>query len=149
MYRVVEQLKRDRRNLFADDWAGLPGTRLADGFVEAPPERCKGRMDVATPIDVRSGSAAMVRGAAWDVSEDETPSFVAITDAEGIIKGLGSFLRILDEDVSTDRGWPWRGFIADFEPSQRYAAYAVLSEERVACPLRVPRPQRGRGRRRR
>jgi len=71
--------------------------------------------------------------------EREPPAFVVLVDRSGVIRGLADFASVppyLTADPRED-ALAWTGFVADYDPAQRYAAYAVLGDGLGACPLRA------------
>ena len=94
-------------------------------------------MEAIAPIPTRGEAAAYTSGWSRLESAKGPPSFVAITDSAGTVRGLGSFTRTRDARWSGGiQRHRWRGFIADFDASERYRAYAVVTEGALACRLR-------------
>jgi hypothetical protein len=133
--RVVDRLRRDRRGFFADPRASLPGTRLGDRFAVVSARRCSGGMDSPIALAGAVRAAAKVGGRARDLDADTVPPLVVITDASGTIRGLGAARRGSAAAKRRFGRFRWSGFVADYEPAERYRAYAVLSDGRSACRL--------------
>jgi hypothetical protein len=129
---VAARLARDRRNLFADPRAGLPGSRLDEQFRAAEPGRCRGALGPLRPIPARNRRAAELRGWAVDVARKEPPRYVVIADARGRIRGLGS----LGGPSRIEPGaWRFVAYLADPDPTASYSAFGILPDEGVACAL--------------
>ena len=136
VYRVASRLEAERRWPFDGARQGLRGTPLERRFAPAPP--CVGGLDRSRAI-AHVGAAA-VAGWLARAPERVAPAFVVLVDASGVIRGLADFAAVAPyqqpgrpEDVLA-----WTGFVADYDPAQRYAAYAVLGDGQSACPLRAP-----------
>lgn len=136
VYRVVSRLETERRWPLEGARFGLRGSALAERFAPSPP--CVGRIDRRRAIG-GIGAAAV---AGWLVRppEPEPPAFVVLVDRSGVIRGLADFDSVPPYQAARMRedALAFTGFVADFDPAQPYAAYAVLSDERRACPLRAP-----------
>jgi hypothetical protein len=144
VYRVVDQLRRNRRSFFADGWGDLPGSSVDERFREAPANRCSGTIKRFYPIKARGGAAAEVYGWGWNHADDRAPQIVVIADAARIVKGVGLFFpepygRHLVGGAKPD-GAPWVGYINQFDPAQRYIAYGVLDDGVTICQLAARQP---------
>lgn len=136
VYRVSARLRRDRRSVFADPRADLPGAALDTRFVHAPDTRCSGVIRVFREIPTRGEPGAQVFGGAWDVSENKAPASIVLTDSAGVIRGLGIFSPYAGpgpKEAAT--GSLWVGFVAGFDRSGPYTAYGVLDDGRTVCRL--------------
>jgi len=134
VYRVASRLEAERRWPFVGARLGLLGSPLAERF--APTPACVGGLDRRRAI----GEIGAVAG--WLVlpPEREPPAFVVLVDRSGVIRGLADldFAQPYPGPGVREDAIAWSGFIADFDPAQRHAAYAVLGDGRRACPLRAP-----------
>ncbi len=143
VYRVVTRLRQDRRSFFGDLPGDLLGARLSERFQADPAERCEGIIEKAIPIKARGALAAEIFGRAGGASEDEAPSFIALADPRGIIRGLGIFVEAELEDSGSPTcadhedgpGRRWIGFIGELQRSERYVAYGVVSGGGSVCRL--------------
>ena len=136
--RVVGHLAKDRRSFFADPWADLAGSRLVDRLAVVPSKRCLGSMRKAKLFGAPARGAATIRGWVEDAS-GKRPSLVVVTDRASIIRGLGrvqgpgGMLPVLSSG-RPDR-IKWSGYLASFDPSESYVAYAAHLDARSACRL--------------
>ena len=137
VYRVASRLEAERRWPFQGPREGLRGRPLEERFAPAPP--CAGAVDRMRAVGA-TGSAS-VAGWLARAPGREAPAFVVLVDGSGAIRGLADLDSVppyaaarMPRDVLA-----WAGFVADYDPGQRYAAWAVLGGERSACPLRAPR----------
>jgi hypothetical protein len=130
---VVERLKRDRRSFFADSRADLPGASLPDRFGVVSATRCQGSMARPVRLEGAVPRAARVRG--W-TGRAPRGQLVVISDAAGIIRGLGSEVRGVGPVRDAAGRSRWVGYVTPFDPSERYTAYVVLSDGHSACPLK-------------
>jgi hypothetical protein len=138
IYRVVERLRSDRHGFFANRWGDLTGDRLDEHFTRTSRKHCTGTVRSVASIQARGGPAAEVYGRAWDLIADSEPALIVTADAEQIIRGVGLVvrrptLRHLRNRPARARAAPWVAFVDGFDPSQRYAAFAVLADGRAAC----------------
>ncbi len=133
-HRVSDRLKRDRRSFFAHPRADLPGATFAHRFSVVSPDRCQGAMGRPTPLSDAAAPAARVGGWARD-GENRVPSLVVITDEAGIIRGLGTPAPLPAAAKGGSDRFPWSGYLAEFDASGHYSAYALLPDGRSACPL--------------
>jgi hypothetical protein len=131
--RVVERLRRERRSFFADPRADLPGADLVDHFTIVPPGRCRGEMAAPAPIMGSTPPAARVRGRVLDRPASRAPLEVVIADAAGVIRGLG--IGRVSDGAKGAHGTRWSGYLAAFDPTVQYAAYAVLADGHRVCRL--------------
>jgi hypothetical protein len=129
VYRVAERMRRDRRGFFAGGRGELPGTRLAERFAVAPERRCAGKIEHVQEIEARDGPAAMVGGTLGAAAGGEAPSYVVLSDAGGVIRGIGELL------PGGGAGRAWVGFVADFSAAAPYTAYGVLGDQGAVCAL--------------
>jgi hypothetical protein len=136
VYRVASRLEAEGRWPFQGPRAGLRGSPLEGRFAPAPP--CVGRLDRIRAI--AGMDAAAVAGWLVPPPGRAPPAFVVLVDGSGRIRGLADSASVTPGAVADVRpdALAWTGFVADYDPAQRYAAYAVLGEEQGACPLRVP-----------
>jgi hypothetical protein len=146
-HRALEGLKRDRRSFFAHPWAELPGAQLVERMVVVPSVRCRGDMRVTSPYGAPAARVARLKGVVEEASGKPAPSLVVVTDGAGIIRGLarvrdGSGRALPDFSGSAPGPFEWSGYLTDFNPSERYVAYAVLSDGRSACQLSASRKSR-------
>jgi hypothetical protein len=132
--RVTARLRRDRRSFFADPHATLPGATLGERFALVPSARCRGAMSAPILLADTLPPAAEVGGSARGETDEDSPPFVVITDASGTIRGLGRNLAVPGGPLASR--FRWSGYVAGFDPSQRYNAYAVVDDGASACPLR-------------
>jgi hypothetical protein len=140
VYEVVGRLRRDRRSFFSDGRAGLVGSRLVERFATTPAQ-CGGGIQLVRPLESRRAPAAIVFGRV-DGGGERAPAFIVVTDAAGIIRGLGTMTpRPFPEHAlggtARPQGTPWVGFIADFDITSRYAAHAILADDRTTCRVGV------------
>jgi hypothetical protein len=72
--------------------------------------------------------------------EHPPPAFLVLADRSGVIRGLADFASVppYQRAGPRDDALAWTGFVADYDPAERYTAYAVLGDGRSACPLRAP-----------
>jgi hypothetical protein len=131
VYRVAQRLRRERRGFFADGRGELPGTRLAERFGVEPAQRCGGKVERVEQVPARDGPAAMVSGTVSHRDGERFPSFLLITDAAGIIRGVGEIMPGKASAAGAEAVWV--GFVGDFDPAQRYTAHGVLAGGRAAC----------------
>ena len=136
VYRVAARLEAERRWPFDGARAGLRGTPLAERFAPAPP--CVGRTERRRELPLLG--AAALSGWLAPPPGRESPAFVVMVDGSGVIRGLADFESAPPFEAPSAGGGAraWTGFVADADPAQRYAAYAVLGDGRSACPLRAP-----------
>jgi hypothetical protein len=145
VYRVVGQLRRDRRGFFADGWGDVPGSSLDDLFREVPATHCSGSIRRVDAIEARDGPAAAVYGWGWNRIDDRAPQVVVIADTARTVKGIGFFVpypyrhRHLPGQTKPD-GAPWVAYINDFDPAKPYLAYGILDDRTTICPLAVREP---------
>jgi hypothetical protein len=132
--RVTDRLRRDRRSIFGDPLAALPGARLDEHFVSVADGRCRGAVYALSRLTTRAVPAASLSGFAWDQADDERPSFLVVTDRADRIRGLGTFIgRILPPPDGWDRRAHWMGFVADPKAGEHYGVYGVLADGRSVC----------------
>jgi hypothetical protein len=144
--RVIGHLRRERRSLFREPRAELPGAPLRERFALVPMARCRGEMQAPAPLAGAAPPAARIHGWARDVQAQRAASWVVVADEAGQIRGLGS---ALPETPAAERHFGrdrWSGYLAPFEASRRYTAFAVLADGRSACPLGRPEAPRGQSR---
>lgn len=132
--RVVERLRRERRSFLAEPRAQLPGTALLDHFAVVPGERCSGHMAAPVLLPEAEPPAARVGGRLLDQRAERAPVEIVIADAAGVIRGLGIGRRAAG-GAQDAADIPWSGYVAEFVPSERYTAYALLADGHGACPL--------------
>ena len=132
--RVAPRLKADRRGLFADPRAELPGAFLRDRFEESAAGDCVGEMRVR-----RRGARPWIAVRGWVKPRVETVDFIVIEDAKGIIRGLGELVeRVPPTGAKTPPeagSLAWAGYIAGTGRSASYTAYGVLADGRSVCRL--------------
>jgi hypothetical protein len=136
VHRVASRLEAERRWPFEGARYGLRGIPLRERF--APSAPCVGELDRAWSIDAIE--AAAVAGWLARAPDRPPPTVVVLVDRSGVIRGLADFASVppaLGAGMRED-ALAWTGFVADYDPAQRYAAYAVLGREDTACPLRAP-----------
>jgi hypothetical protein len=133
VYRVASRLEAERRWPFDGARQGLRGSALAERFAPAPP--CAGGIERRRAL----GDFGAVAGWLVPPPERERPAFVVLVDRGGAIRGLADFESVPPQQRAGARpdALAWTGFVADFDPAEPYAAYAVLGDERRACPLRT------------
>ncbi len=134
VYRVAERLEREGRHPFDDARRALRGATLRDRFAEAG--SCSGGLAATQPVPTRGPPAAKVRGWITRTTKSAPPRFVVLTDAAGVIHGLGSFAAAAPQPGGARSGSAaWAGFIADYRAAGRYTAHAVLADGRSVCRL--------------
>ena len=146
IYRVAEQLRARRLDMFADglqDWIGLGEANL---FGERhKPEKLKGRCVVTALIQCDNGApAARVTGQALK-SGGRIPKTLVIVDPTGVVRGVARssptspFINRVFYlgKRQTNR---FLGYIRDYDPKLKYAVrsadHGILSEETI--PVEVP-----------
>jgi hypothetical protein len=137
VYEVAERLRRDQHSFFSDGRAELVGSRFAEHFASVPATQCGGGIQLVRPLESRGAPAAIVFGRAGG-GGDRAPAFIVLTDAAGIIRGLGTmtprpFAEHALGGMARPQGTPWVGFIADFDITSRYTAHAILTDNRTTC----------------
>jgi hypothetical protein len=145
VYRVAEQLRTRRLDMFADglqDWIGLGEANLFGG--RRKPEELKGRCTVAALVQCDNGApAARVIGKALRHGH-AVPKTLVIVDPTGVVRGVARssptnpFINraFYLGRVNTDM---FLGYIRDYNPQLKYAVRSadngILSEEEI--PVRV------------
>lgn len=135
VFETAPILARDRRNLFAEPRARLPGTRLLSSFSLVPADRCPGRVSRAQTLDAVNGPASLVSG--WvSKAAGGTPRFIALTDRHGRVVGLGNVLGqpSLTGPAPRPDMLPWMAVVGRAQAGEPPLAYAVLSDS-IACPI--------------
>ena len=129
--KVARRHARDGKSPYSDPRRALPGSRFRDHFALDTRRRCRGAFDVLEdhPED---GAVSVAGSSEVDGQPLSRQSHVVVTSSDGTIRGLGSFRRSAVGDAS---GRSWFGLIADFDPSERYIAYAILGSGGAACAL--------------
>jgi len=134
VYRVLDRLRHDGRSIFAEPRAATVARPLADVF-EISLVPCPGSARV---VALQTEGILGGRVTGHVASRAVAPSSgIAITDASGIVRGLGVLMRF-EAPVDAigrrvDGATAWRGVIADWRPSAPYRAYAVDYDARTAC----------------
>ena len=148
---TLAEQKRTRRNLY---FAEVNMSRLAgaagdvvrqaellghwrtpdDRFAIVSPGRCRGGMAAPAPIMGSAPPAARVRGRLLERPGNRARLEVVIADASGVIRGLG--IGRASDGAQGAPGIRWSGYLAAFDPSEQYTAYAVLGDGHSACRLR-------------
>ncbi len=136
VFRVSARLRQDRRSFFSDPRAELPGSRIDDRFRPGGAGRCRGATREVRGFYARGMRAAELRGWAVDAAQGKPPAYVVIVDADSRVRGLGTVTE--RSVVAVPGARRWIAYVADFDPGARYAAYGVLQEEGIACPLEAP-----------
>lgn len=137
--RAARRLEQERRSFFASPWADLPGAPLVAGLVVVPSERCRGVMRTPRRFGVPAAGVYQIGG--WVAERGRSaPSLVVVTDAAGIVRGLGSVRDGsggMPSRLSSSGPAPlrWSGYLVGPSPAEPYVAYAVLSDGRSACRL--------------
>jgi hypothetical protein len=136
VYRVASRLESEGRWPFQGPLFRLRGAALGDRFSTAEP--CTGGVDRVRAIGsigsaAVSGWIARTRGA-------ESLRFVVLADTARIVRGIADPASVPPRHAEGlgERRVGWTGFISDYDPAQRYVAYAVLGDPGSACPLRAP-----------
>jgi hypothetical protein len=136
--RVMTRLRRERRGIFADARAGLPGARLRDRFPETRAQSCEGTIEWGAPLRVDAGGlAARVVGHLSSAVADEAAWDLVFVDDQQVIRGLGVVNRARPR-VPTGSGPAWVGLIPDFDAEARYTVYGVLPDGKSVCLVRPP-----------
>jgi hypothetical protein len=145
VYRVAEQLRTRRLDMFADglqDWIGLGEANLFGG--RRKPEELKGRCAVAAVVQCDNGApAARVVGQA-SKHGGRVPKTLVIVDPTGVVRGVARFSptspfinRAFYLGKVKTNGF--LGYIRDYNPQLHYAVRSaderILSEEKI--PVRV------------
>jgi hypothetical protein len=73
----------------------------------------------------------MVAGKIWDRERDRPPAFVALTDANGFIRGVGEFMPEAAADGANSGAWV--GIRPGIQGFARYAVHGVLTSEHAVC----------------
>ena len=136
MYRVASRLESEERWPFQGPRYRLRGTSLGERFAMAEP--CAGAVDRVRAIGSVGAAAVsgwIVRPTGW-----EALRFVVLADEGGVVRGIADSASVPPRYASGLGGkrLGWTGFIADYDPSMRYSAYAVLGDGSTSCLLRLP-----------
>jgi hypothetical protein len=145
IYRVAEQLRARRLDMFADglqDWIGLAETNLFGG--RHKPEKLKGRCVVTALVQCDNGApAARVIGHALKQGH-AVPKTLVIVDPSGVVRGVARSSptnRFINRTFYLGKLKPHRflGYIRDYNPQLRYTVRSAddrtLSNEEI--PVRV------------
>jgi hypothetical protein len=141
VYRLAEQLRARRLDMFADglqDWIGLREANLWSG--QHKPEKLKGRCAVTALVQREDGMpAARVVGQA-SMNKGRIPTTLVIVDATGTIRGVA---RSSSTSPFINRVFylgkaptkTFLGYVCNYDPTSRYAVRSaddrILSEERI------------------
>ena len=130
-------LRRRRLSIFSwgrQDWLGQPVSRL---FRVSVPDACFGAMENFTPIT----NAYRAEGWAWDLRKARPPRDIILTDASGIIVGLGETRPGGYPRPASEPTWrpasdlDWVGFARAEHGYGGFEAYAIVDGGRAACRL--------------
>jgi hypothetical protein len=149
VYRVAEQLRARRLDMFADglqDWLGVNETSITGGRYKR--EGLSGQCSVAALVRCDNGApAARITGQIWK-SRQRVPKTLVIVDPMGVVRGIGHSSGIFSENRFLTRtfylrkitGMRFFGYIRDYDPHLQYAVRSaddgILSEETI--PVQVP-----------
>jgi hypothetical protein len=152
IYRVAEQLRARRLDMFADglqDWIGLAETNLFGG--RHKPEKLKGRCVVTALVQCDNGApAARVIGHALKQGH-AVPKTLVIVDPSGVVRGVARSSptnRFINRTFYLGKVNPHRflGYIRDYNPQLRYAVRSAddrtLSEEKIPVRVGMTEPAR-------
>jgi hypothetical protein len=149
VYRVAEQLRQRRLDMFADglqDWIGLGESNLFGG--RRKPEKLKGRCAVTALVQCDNGApAARVVGQA---SKDggRIPKTLVIVDPTGVVRGVA---RSSPTSPFVNRAFylgkvktGFLGYIRDYNPQLGYSVRSAddrtLSEEKIPVQVGMTKP---------
>ena len=150
MYRVAEELRARRLDMFADglqDWIGHDEVSLFAG--RHKPRGLKGQCSVVALTQGDKGApAARVLGQAWEEG-NSIPNILVIVDPTGVIRGVARssmtspFInRVFYLGKSPPDGF--LGYIRDYDPQLQYAVRSaddgILSEEAIAVQIPPTEP---------
>ena len=144
VYRVAEQLRRRRLDMFADglqDWLGVNETSITGRQYRR--EELSGQCRVAALLRCDNGApAARITGQIWK-SGHRVPKTLVIVDPAGVVRGIGhssstySDNRFVNSTFYGSRLTRTRflGYIRDYNPQLRYSVRSAddrtLSEEKI------------------
>lgn len=134
-YRVAARLREDRKSIFRDPLAALPGAALTNRVKLAEPGRCAGRIVAAHRLDTRSGDALRVLGSAIDTAREEPVEAIVIVDTDGLVQGLGTHTRRATGKTLPRRrplGFPFTAFLRGSVCSG-HVAYGLIEDGALAC----------------
>jgi hypothetical protein len=141
VYRVAEQLRARRLDMFADglqDWIGLGDANLLSG--QHKPEKLKGRCAVTALVQCEDSiPAAQVVGQA-STDKGRIPTTLVIVDATGVVRGVA---RSSPTSPFINRVFylgkaptnAFLGYICNYDPTLRYTVRSAddraISEEEI------------------
>lgn len=139
-YRVIERLRQDRRSFFAEPRASWVGRPVTDNFKLAADNRCTGDVSWTQRVGTREGKVIRLSGWAIDHKRDAPIEQILIVDRQGVVRGLGVFVR-RDVDLGKTslplEDYPWAGFLRPQMGRRPYRAYGVLDDSLI-CDLKLP-----------
>jgi hypothetical protein len=138
VHRVAARLEAQGRWPFDAARRGLRGAALSQRFADAG--ACRGALVRVSALRLDEGEAGRVWGWLSPAAGRAPPRFVVLADEAGVIRGLAEFAAAPPRARATVAGEEriaWAGFIAEHDPSQRYAAWAALADG-TRCRLAEP-----------
>ena len=145
IYRVAEQLKQSRLDMFAEglqDWIGLTESTLFNG--RHRPEGLRGRCRITGTVPSDHGEpAARIAGVAW-TKRKTVPKNLVIINPAGIVCGVArasanpSFTNRIFYLNKFARNMGFLGYIRNYDPTLQYtirsADGGALSDEKILVP---------------
>jgi hypothetical protein len=132
-------LQSGRKSLYSWPQAEWIGARLSGRVAPAPAAACSGAVESTVDFSAPSGAASRVQGWGWDASTRTPPARIVLTDAAGVVIGLGVG-EISRPDLAAAHPLPgigdagWSGYARSAGSTAAVAAWAMLADGR-ACPL--------------
>ena len=136
VFRVASRLEAEGRWPFQPPRHPLRGIPLGELF--SATGGCGGGVDRVQALTAIG--AAAVSGWVARAPAGGPPRFLVLADEGGVLRGLADSASVPPHYAASlgRERVAWTGFVADYDPSRRYAAYAVREDGRSACRLGVP-----------
>src|SRR5262245_8017291 len=131
VFRVADRLRAEGRPPFDGPRRALRGAPLRERFAEAG--SCPGALERARPVSAGGGTVIEVWGWLGAEAARSEPAFVVVADRAGVIRGLADFAAAGSRREPGRVGWS--GFVAEYDRTEDYSAWAVSADGRTACRL--------------